>query len=167
MSQQVLLRGHQEINHPAVKILFQRIFAESNLAQPHAQLAVEQLLLQALDWLMPPGRAERNLTPEWLHSLDELLHELPDKQLSLDDLSAQLGVHPVHICRTFSQYYHCTLSDYLRKLKVERSLTLIRNNRHTLTEIAFSCGFADQSHFIRCFKAHTGLTPFNYRKLIS
>lgn len=32
-----------------------------------------------------------------------------------------------------------------------------------LAEVAYRLGFADQSHFQRIFKAHTGITPGNYR----
>jgi AraC family transcriptional regulator len=162
-----LIRGHAEITHPAVKILFHRIFRETKTALPHAGLAIEELLLQAADWMARKPEHNRYSKPEWIRLLNGLLRELPDEQLSLENLSEHLGIHRIYLCRVFSKYYCCTLSDYLRKLKVDRSLNLMRDKRRSLTEIAFNSGFADQSHFIRCFKTHTGLTPNKYRELIS
>jgi AraC-like DNA-binding protein len=167
MENEHLFRGHTEITHPAVKILFHRIFSETKTALPHAGLAIEELLLQASDWMMRKPEHDRHSKPEWISLLDVLLHELPDEQISLENLSMHLGIHRVHLCRMFRKYYRCTLSDYLRKLKVDRSFTLMRDKQRTLTEIAFGSGFADQSHFIRCFKTLTGLTPNAYRKMIS
>ena len=33
-------------------------------------------------------------------------------------------------------------------------------------EVAAACGFADQSHFIRCFKEVMGISPLAYRKML-
>ncbi len=48
---------------------------------------------------------------------------------------------------------------------VERSLPLIKESRMSLSEIAHYCGFADQSHFIRCFRGATGFRPGAFRRL--
>jgi AraC family transcriptional regulator len=45
-------------------------------------------------------------------------------------------------------------------------MTLLGERQRLLTEIAFECGFADQSHFIRSFKNYYEVTPSEYRKLI-
>jgi AraC-like DNA-binding protein len=57
------------------------------------------------------------------------------------------------------------LGEYIRKLKIEKSLIFLHKN-DSLSEIAFDCGFADQSHFIRCFKENIGITPLKYRKIL-
>jgi AraC-like DNA-binding protein len=41
---------------------------------------------------------------------------------------------------------------------------LLRNQRHSLAEIAFLTGFAEQSSFTRAFKRWVGVTPASYRK---
>jgi AraC family transcriptional regulator len=45
------------------------------------------------------------------------------------------------------------------------SFTLLQKTDLTLTEIAFDCGFSDQSHFIRVFKEVTGYSPGKIRRL--
>jgi AraC family transcriptional regulator len=53
----------------------------------------------------------------------------------------------------------------MRKLRVEKAMALMVSSHQSLTEIAYVCGFADQSHFIRIFKQHTGFLPKQYQKL--
>lgn len=101
----------------------------------------------------------------WCVKLNQLIHDDWDKQHSLSDLATQIGVHPVTISKYFARYFGCTLGEYLRKLRVSKSLSLIKNPEYSLTEIALLCGFADQSHFIRVFKQYTGISPKNYRSL--
>ena len=44
---------------------------------------------------------------------------------------------------------------------------MLKREEMSLTEIAYDCGFADQSHFIRVFKNTVGVTPFSFRKYLS
>jgi AraC family transcriptional regulator len=52
-------------------------------------------------------------------------------------------------------------------VRVERSLAFMSRRNLSLTEIAISCGFADQSHFTRSFKRIMGLKPSAFRKLFA
>lgn len=104
-------------------------------------------------------------TPAWVQQLRQLLHDQWDTPLSLDSLAAEMGMHPVSLSKYFPLYFHDTLGAYLRKIKVARSLALVRNKKHSLTSIALQCGFFDQSHFIRYFKQYTGFLPGAFRKL--
>lgn len=89
-------------------------------------------------------------------------------------LFAQLSNSNAHLERfekspfwvqSFPKYFGCTLGEYMRRIKINRSLSLIQSNPGNLTEIAFQCGFSDQSHFIRTFKSQTGFLPKQFQKL--
>lgn len=71
----------------------------------------------------------------------------------------------MHLSRDFHKYFHCNLGEYLRELRVEKSLKLL-NEYESLSEVALECGFSDQSHFIRCFKENIGVTPLKYKNLL-
>ncbi|WP_103070438.1 helix-turn-helix domain-containing protein [Aquimarina sediminis] len=103
-------------------------------------------------------------TPRWVVLLHELLHEKWNEVVSLEEISKYVGAHPVTVSKNFRKYFHCTLGEYRRKLKVEKTIDLIKNTSLSLSEIAFLCGFTDQSHFTRNFKKHTGFLPRDYRK---
>lgn len=103
--------------------------------------------------------------PRWINLLDELLNDRWNETLSLRDLSFAAGVHPVTISKYFTKYFASTYGEYMRRLRVNKSLSLIKNSRLSLTEIALNCGFADQSHFTRNFKNLTGFLPKDFKKL--
>ncbi|XHR92263.1 helix-turn-helix domain-containing protein [Mucilaginibacter sp. UC70_90] len=58
------------------------------------------------------------------------------------------------------------MGEYIRKLRVEKSFALLADGGLSLTDIAYACGFADQSHFLRCFKQFGGSNPSAYRKFL-
>ncbi len=157
--------GHMDIRHPKIKIIFHQIYKEAKTGGPQACLAIQERLVRVFD-LLTPSKRNMHQTPKWVFMLSDILHNLPGEKLTLKDLSVQLNVHPGHLCRYFHKHFQCTISEYLRTIMVEKSLTLIRNSRYSLTEIAYLCGFADQSHFNRCFKEINHLSPFQYRQLL-
>lgn len=102
--------------------------------------------------------------PRWVLLLEELLHDQWNDTHTLSQMARIVGAHPVTISKNFRRYFGCTLGEYQRKLKIEKSIDLIKKPTLSLSEVAFHCGFADQSHFIRNFKMLTGFLPNDYRK---
>ncbi|SDG23881.1 AraC family transcriptional regulator [Dyadobacter soli] len=102
--------------------------------------------------------------PDWVLQIAELLHDRWNEHVSLHELATQTGTHPVTISKYFTRYFGCTLSEYIRNLRVKNSITRIKNTAYPLTRIAYESGFADQAHFTRAFKQVTGFLPKEYRK---
>lgn len=157
-------RGSFVIKDPEIKLLFHQLYKESKQAGTGTVLGTEALTLQILGTLASIKRVYP-ARPSWPQRLKEMLYDMPG-EVSLDALSAELGLHPVYLCQAFPVYFRCTLSQYLRKIKVEKSLGMLSDKAYPLHAVAYSCGFADQSHFIRCFKEITSITPLQYRKIL-
>jgi AraC family transcriptional regulator len=84
--------------------------------------------------------------------------------LPLAELARAVQVHPVHLSRTFRRRFHRTVADYVRSLRLDWSARQLATGEEPLCAIALRAGFADQSHFGRVFKQHTGMTPARYRR---
>jgi AraC family transcriptional regulator len=132
------------------------------VAQEVPEASTELLLFQLFNPAKPVKH--KAAPPLWAERLKDLLHDEWDKNFYLDDLSARLGVHPVTISRYFPLYFATTLGNYMQQLKINKALTMIRATATPLTQIAYNCGFADQAHFTRTFKAITGYRPQEFRK---
>ena len=57
-----------------------------------------------------------------------------------------------------------TMSDYLTSLRIGKAKDLLATTGLELSDICLQCGYADQSSFIRAFKAREGMTPGKYRE---
>lgn len=150
-----------QVDESAIRLALLRLGHE--LVRPDTSLAAVELLAYALfaDRAWQP----RPTPPAWVSHLRELLHEPGESVTTLAGLAQVLGVHPVTISRAFPHYFAVTLSQYQRRLKVERALGLLRTTTRSLTDIAYACGFADQSHFTHAFRAATGFLPKELRRL--
>lgn len=62
--------------------------------------------------------------------------------------------------RTFNQYIGANPKDFLRVVRFQRALYVLQCQPDImLTQLAVECGYYDQSHLIKEFKAFTGYTP--------
>ena len=66
--------------------------------------------------------------------------------------------------RRFRAAFHLTPQRFLRKLRLRIASRALIDTNASLSEIALTCGFADQSHFSREFRRHFGRTPREYRE---
>ena len=102
-------------------------------------------------------------TPQWVIETKALLNDRWHESLSLISVATEVDVHPVTLSKNFRKYFHYSFSEYRNKIRIERSLDLVKNSEESLCEIANLCNFSDQSHFIRVFKKYTGLLPKDFR----
>lgn len=158
---------NRKITHPGIKLLFYNIYKESKLTDDTSNLTIDALLLETFETLRGVGKFRAETNPRWVKKIDEILHDDFSQPLSLKKLSDELNLHFAHLSRDFPRYFRCNFSHYIRKIRIEKSFDLLRNKDLSLTEIALTCGFADQSHFIRCFKEFNAITPKKFRQIIS
>jgi AraC family transcriptional regulator len=74
-----------------------------------------------------------------------------------------LGGIQVQISRQFHHHFGCTVSEYIRRVRIARAQSLLSRRDLELAEIALACGFSDQSHFTTAFRKLTGMPPRRYR----
>lgn len=83
--------------------------------------------------------------------------------ISMQAMAAMAGLSSTHFNRRFQQLFRSTPTEHLRSIRVQVACRLLSTTQRSLLEIAMETGFTDQSHFTRCFRESTGLTPRAYR----
>ena len=150
-------------NEAFTKFLILKIFKETLNADAFSSDTITMLFSQLSNSHAHLEKFEKS--PFWVKSLQELLNDCWNENPNLQDLAQVLNLNPITISKHFPKYFGCTLGEYMRRIKINRSLSLIQSDPGNLTEIAFQCGFSDQSHFIRTFKTQTGFLPKQFQKL--
>jgi AraC-like DNA-binding protein len=81
---------------------------------------------------------------------------------TMETVATRYGISARYMQQLFLQYTGLTPKLYHQINRFQNSLQLIRAANTSLTSIAYECGYADQSHFIKEFKVFTGYTPSDY-----
>lgn len=110
------------------------------------------------------GRASGGL-PAWqCKMLTNYISLNLQHRIAISDLAAVAGLSTSHFCRAFRTSFHCSPSRFVMSRRVERARQLLSETGEPLAQIAFQCGFTDQSHFTRVFHDMTGGTPRRFRR---
>lgn len=150
-------------NTVQTKFLILKIFKETITADTFSEDTIGMLFSQLSNAYSHLDKLEKS--PSWVKCLQELLNDRWNENLNLQDLSKVLNLNPITISKHFPKYFGCTLGEYMRRIKIDRSFSLIKADDSSLTEIGLQCGFSDQSHFTRTFKDQTGFLPKQFQKL--
>lgn len=147
---------------PMVWLAMQLLRATFGVAQPDP-LCVDNLLCEivALAARLPDER--KHQPPSWFSRLLDKMHAEHCNRLTLDELSREAHVHPVHLSRVFRRFHGQGIGEYVHRLRARTACTSMLNPEMPLAEISLSAGFSDQSHFTRAFRRITGMTPQAFR----
>jgi AraC family transcriptional regulator len=118
-------------------------------------LTIEELLYTLRD---EPADAPNNLS-----TVVEMLNDHYAAPLRVNVIAERARLSAAYLCRAFRRRFGCTMGQYLRQLRARRAAHLIASTGVPLSEIAVRCGFADQSHLTRVFKAELAMTPRAWR----
>jgi AraC family transcriptional regulator len=140
-------------------LLMVRLYKEVCLYDEFFTESVHMLLLDAISGYLGTESSGAG----WLMQVRDLLHDRWLDSVSLEEIARTVGIHPVNVSRYFSRHFGTGIGNYRRRLKVERAIQMITSSKMSFTEVAYACGFFDQSHFVRAFKEQTGLLPGQLR----
>ena len=138
------------------------LFSPETLAQSNrlGDEGISRYLLQHLDAELANIAAELTLVSQAKNAIAQALSEGAPK---MADIAQGLGLSARSFHRRLSEHgmRFQTLTEETRRDLAEG---LLRDERHSLAEIAFLTGFSEQSAFTRAFKRWVGMTPAAYRR---
>jgi AraC family transcriptional regulator len=162
-----LLAQVHHLRDTTVTSLARKAVAELETDDAVAPFALEGLILELLAAAARTGKPsvqDGGREPSWLTQAREAMHDRRGQHVRVTDIAAAVGVHPVHLTRTFHARYGMPVGAYLRALRLEQAATRLSATGDAIADIATQTGFYDQSHFTRIFKQRFGLTPAAYRR---
>ncbi len=88
------------------------------------------------------------------------------EEVTLERVAQQINMSRSHFARQFRQHTGFSVIDYLLKVRCDAVATQLAQSNTDISEIAFSTGFSNLSHFYRHFKRRYGSTPRAFRQMI-
>ena len=126
------------------------------------------LLLRQAD--SPAGKLR---TSNAVHSENEIIRRAQQyigshvqEKLSVPVLAQKVGVSPSYLTALFHKNLQISPGEYIRRIKLQESKQMIRENSMNFTEIAQALQYSTVHHFSRQFKEKFGLTPSEYAKSV-
>ena len=91
---------------------------------------------------------------------DTFLSDAP----ALSEIAKKLGISLTYASLIFKRATGLTFTDYVIKMRMEKSCDLLRTSDKTVSEISELVGYSDPAFFYKAFKKHLGVSPSRYKK---
>lgn len=122
---------------------------------------------EAIAALRPASPRRSAAAPTWLRRARERLDASYSDGVRLTQLAREAGVHPVYFARQFRRFFGCSVGRYIRQLQFRAAASLIARRNANLAQVACRIGFSDQAHLTRTFASEFGITPGQFRHIVS
>lgn len=85
-------------------------------------------------------------------------------EVRVEEVAAQVGLHPNYAMTVFRKIYGQTVIEYLTHLRIAHAQQLLVNAQYNMLEVAMRSGFGSVSQFYTLFKRTCGMPPRVYRE---
>ncbi|TBL78994.1 response regulator transcription factor [Paenibacillus thalictri] len=85
------------------------------------------------------------------------------ENLSIADYSERMGFNASYLSRLFKQETGKGFVQYVTEQRMEAAISMIKDGKLSMTDIAKQIGYADYKHFRKVFKQYTGTSPKFYQ----
>lgn len=161
----VLLKDSLVFRDKALSYLTAKLCHELTRPDSISTLAAEALALElVVESSRHTATAVSRDSQHRIERAREFIHAHFTEPLTLAGIAESIGAHPVYLAREYHRHYHCTVGEYIRRLRIEYACRQLADSKDSLAGIALSAGFCDQSHFSRTFKLLTSISPAKYRR---
>ena len=107
---------------------------------------------------------QRNYHPI-VRQAKDYIHQHAHEPIRTEQLAQTLGISREYLSRTFKAVEGISLCAYIRDSRIKTAKKLLRHSERSILDISRYLGFSSQSHFTESFKAETGTTPQEYRRI--
>jgi AraC-like DNA-binding protein/ligand-binding sensor protein len=106
---------------------------------------------------------QENAEPPVITKAKEFIQEHQTENLRLSHVAKAVNTSTFYFCKMFKKVTGINFTDYLSRVRIEKSKHLLLNPNLRVSEIAFEVGFQSLTHFNRVFKKILGQSPTEYR----
>lgn len=152
--------------------LFRQLLQEQECAEIYAGemtvLLLNQLILTLLRQVEGAPLPDDRMKGEYriIHQAQLFVSSHVWEDLSVPLVSHQVDMSPSYLTALFQKHLAISPGEYIRRVKLQESKHMIRENKLNFTEIAAELQYSTVHHFSRQFKEKFGITPSEYAKLV-
>ena len=142
-----------------------RLDEEASLGEPNRFRAYIRAMsaLDLIGELISKGRATGESLPQKMLEIKSYIDENYADIESVSDVAKKFFYSREYVSRLFRKYYSTSVSDYLSRVRVIRSIELMQGGA-SVTDACFAVGFGSASAFYLTFRKIMGMSPSEYSK---
>ena len=155
-------------NYPKIKDLLKKIPTLDGLDQMLTLIKLLQLLSQIpqKELVTSPNYAPVLIgyKDKKIEKVIAYLNKEYNRKICLKEIASFAAMNPSSFCRYFKKNIGKSFKEYITDMRIGYACKLLSTDKFNISQISIECGFDTITHFNRCFKRITGITPTEYKK---
>lgn len=143
--------------------IYRELLFELHRSDEASRIAIEGLVCLLAARTGRRCTLPKSAMPEWLSKAVELTRSEYSCGISLAQVAAAVGVHPVTLAVAFRRHFGKSVGDYIADQRIAHARRELENTHRPIAEIAQEAGFYDESHMGRAFRRRFGISPGTLR----
>jgi TolB-like protein/AraC-like DNA-binding protein len=108
---------------------------------------------------------QTSIDQTFIGKLTEIIRvNLGNENFGVIELARETGMSRFNLNRKLHAISHKTINQFIREVRLERSMELLRQESLTASEVAFKVGFSSPAYFSTCFSEYFGYPPGEVKK---
>ena len=136
-----------------LSVLFDNIRGEFYSNKPYTTLYLQGYIIQLNAFMHRYGIAK---------AIRFINNHYTDK-IYIEDVAATINLNKFRLCKRFKALTGGTVTEYINFIRLHYASEMLLNSGKTVTEIAYSCGFASVQYFNKVFKQSFGCSPKQFK----
>lgn len=137
-----------------------RLRIHQERAQNAIVLERQQRQLDKISAELCQVKATQTQDEKFINNLQEFINKhLSDPELSIEMLSAELGLSRAQLFRKVKAKLGVSPVDLIRQIRMQKAQQMFRRTDLSVSEVAYSVGFSSSSYFSKCYKDYFGVAP--------
>lgn len=105
-----------------------------------------------------------NAQQSFVFDIIEMIQNHPEVKYSIADLAEQFHVSQTKLKSDFKKIAGMPINTFCRQARLQKAMVMLESTQESQSQIAYACGFSDESYFIDAFHKNYGMTPRAYRQ---
>ena len=153
-----------------IEALLNKLLFESEGQDILSPAFIQAGLLELLLFMIRCQQYENNVYKEidvdnqLMQEIATYIYEHYDKKITLDDMAERFHISRSYLSKKFKQATGFGFKEYLVNVRIKNACRLLLETNHSITDIAFECGFNDSNYFGDAFRRIKGIAPNKYRR---
>jgi AraC-like DNA-binding protein len=132
---------------------------EEALYEKLSSAGTETAIINVLNDFLKQKLSLENIDTRVSYCLNEIRN---GKAKNVEQLSNEVNISSTSLRTLFRQHVGVTPKELIKNYRLQNALKARMQNEEKLTQLAYTLGYYDQSHFIHEFKEAIGISPLKY-----
>jgi DNA-binding response OmpR family regulator/nitrogen-specific signal transduction histidine kinase len=114
-------------------------------------------------YILPKEISDNPIDQDFLENIITYIeNNITSSELSVENLSAHLLMSSGHTWRKIKSLTGQSTNEFIRTIRLKKSIKLIEEKKYNVAEIAYKVGFTSPAYFTKCFRKQYGKSPSEY-----